>query len=399
MSRGSAYAALALLTTTLVAAAQPSKLPHPGPRTRDGARKAPAQNPRCTACHREIADEWRASRHHQSFTNAEFRASLAREGAQAFCIDCHAPETLKSGAPTPTEAELGVSCLTCHVPERALLAGTNAANADAPHPLEASPLLTSAEACKACHEFRFADARPGDPAARAQWMQRTWTEHHDGKVTEGSCSSCHMPRVASSDGTEHASHRFIGGYDDALVKAALDIVAERRSPTSIELRLTPRNVTHAVPTGDLFRRLMLTAESVPARGAPAVRFLARHHQDIGGGRRRELSDDRPFLRPSTVTLELDAAAANLPIAFRVVYQRVDHLVGDDESKASVTSEIELARAELPALTAAAPASRAYDVPRPVAACNLGAPRSDVAPLPLLWLMAMLRARRRSARRY
>jgi Cytochrome c554 and c-prime len=301
-----------------------------------------ANNRACERCHRDIAEEWRTSRHHQSFTNEEFQRSLAREKHRAFCVDCHAPETTRSGAPTPDEAGVGVGCVTCHLGEHAVLAAPRREPEEAPHAIERVPQLATAQACKKCHEFQFAEPRRQAVSERAQWMQRTWTEHHDGN-SEGlsSCAPCHLPREG-----DHVSHRFRGGHDEGLVKSALSIVARRVAPGAVELTLTPRDVTHAVPTGDLFRRLLLSADTEPPSGKPAVRYLARHHEHVTREQRVEIADDRPFQGPRRVTLELGAAADARPIRYRVSYQRVDYLVGDDEARAVVDGEIELAAGTL-----------------------------------------------------
>lgn len=47
-----------------------------------------------------------------------------------------------------------------------------------------------------------------------------------------------------------------------------------------------------------------------------------------------------------IVLELGKSALNSAIRYRVAYQRVDHLVGNDEARAVVTGEIELASGQL-----------------------------------------------------
>lgn len=315
---------------------------------------APQANARCEKCHQEIASEWQSSRHHQSFGNDEFQRALAREGKSEFCVACHAPEAKKRGAPTPAEARLGVGCASCHATPHGVLAAPSDAETVAPHAVTRSADLLSSQLCKNCHEFRFETPRIGAPSEKAQWMQRTWSEHHDGKSDVGGCSSCHMPRVASTDGGTHASHRFLGGHDEAFVQSALAIEARRTSASTVEIELTPRDVTHAVPTGDLFRRLQLAAE---AGGQRTVRYLARHHERTRHDQRVETNDDRPRFGTSRVTLDLGNAAASDAISVRVVYQRVDYLVGDDEEKAHVSGQIPLFEQRLPALaTTSAPPS-------------------------------------------
>lgn len=86
----------------------------------------------CATCHAAIADEWRASFHRASFTDATYQASLALEERKehAFCNGCHAPVADRSA---------GVDCVACH--------GTAAHEDKRP------------VACARCHEFAF-DGRP-----------------------------------------------------------------------------------------------------------------------------------------------------------------------------------------------------------------------------------------------
>ena len=64
--------------------------------------------------------------------------------------------------------------------------------------------------------------------------------------------------------------------------------------------------------------------------------------------RVEVDDDRPRVRASVVTLDLGANAGQSPIEYRVSYQRVDQLLGNDEARAVVLGEIELAAGVLQA---------------------------------------------------
>lgn len=341
---------MASLSTSSLAQSPNTDLPHPGPAKRDLAHDAVAQNARCETCHVQIAREWRRSRHHASFTNRAFRASVRREGDRAFCVDCHAPETTRTGAPTPDEGELGVGCVTCHVPRGALLAAPSANARAAPHELETSADFSSADACQACHEFRFSEPRPNWASEPAQWMQRTWREHHDGNVdgNNPSCNDCHLPRVDDGNGKSHRRHDFPGGYDVEMVRRSLEVSARRTGAGRVEITLQPADITHAIPTGDLFRRLALSAQTTGPRPSKVVRYLTRRHRDVGRGMRVEVADDRPRVRTSIVTLDLGASAGKSPIEYRVVYQRVDQLSGNDEARAVVIGEIELAAGVLKA---------------------------------------------------
>jgi len=181
-------------------------------------------------------------------------------------------------------------------------------------------------------------------------MQRTWREHHDGNVDGSSagCSDCHLPRTDDGNGKSHRRHDFPGGYDPQMVRRSLRITARRTGPSSVEITLQPGDVTHAVPTGDLFRRLALSAQTIGLHPSKSVRYLARHHRDVGRGMRVEVDDDRPRVRASVVTLDLGANAGQSPIEYRVSYQRVDQLLGNDEARAVVLGEIELAAGVLQA---------------------------------------------------
>jgi hypothetical protein len=340
----------ASLSASSLAGSPAADLPHPGPATRGAKPSGVAQNGRCETCHAQIAREWRTSRHHTSFSNRAFQDSVRREGEKGFCIDCHAPETTLSGAPTHDEGELGVGCITCHVPKDSLLAAPSANTPQAPHQLETRADFASAEACRGCHEFRFTEPRPSWASEPAQWMQRTWREHHDGNVDGSSagCSDCHLPRAVDGSGNSYRRHDFPGGYDPQMVRRSLRITARRTGPSRLEITLQPADVTHAVPTGDLFRRLALSARTTGAHPSKVVRYLARHHRDVGRGMRVEVDDDRPRVRASVVTLDLGPNAGQSPIEYRVTYQRVDQLLGNDEARAVVIGEIELAAGVLQA---------------------------------------------------
>jgi hypothetical protein len=337
---------LSTLFASSMATSATAELPHPAPQLR-----SPPQSPKlawnnqsCARCHAEIAFEWQSSRHRLSYDNPEFLRSVEREKpeARAFCNGCHAPEMRGNTVSFRARSD-GVGCVTCHVPEGSILA---AARADAPsperapHPVTRSGAFGSAAACANCHEFRFFDARLGATDERVQFMQRTLSEHHAGSFDATACSGCHMPKVGSGEG-RHRAHVFPGGHAPAFVRNALSVRAERRTPTSVTLTLTPQNVTHAVPTGDLFRRLALTARATAKGGEELVaeRFLARHHERRDRGQRLEVKDDRPHLVPRVVTLELGPGAAGRAIEYSVVYQRVDHLVGDDERNAVIAGEV------------------------------------------------------------
>jgi hypothetical protein len=143
----------------------------------------------------------------------------------------------------------------------------------------------------------------------------------------------------------HRSHAFLGGHDDALVKSAVSVQAER-SRDGARITLTPRELGHAFPTGDLFRRIEVSAEAIGSEWqvvARERRYLTRHWQrqpsPFGVVLRSATSDDRPLAAAAVIDLAL--GATNLPIAWRVAYQRVEHPRSDNEQDSAIEGEIEL----------------------------------------------------------
>ena len=333
-----------------------AELPGPAPRGRT-ASDAHALNTRCEGCHTEIATEWRASLHAQAHTDPVYQRAFAIEPL-AFCQGCHAPEA-NPHDPVPDEAAaLGVGCVTCHVLGGSVVSGANERSAAAapsprdspPHPVVRDGRLGGTAACAGCHEFEFPDR-----AARAQpeLMQSTVSEHARSLARGAACSECHMPVVNGARGP-YKSHRFTGGRDAALVTSAVSVSAERTGPTSARVSLVPQGIGHAFPTGDLFRRVEVSAEAVGVEWqvlGSDRRYLARHWErdtkrPFGVVLRTAVRDDRPLDAAVHVDLELGERARGVPIAWRVAYQRVEHPRSADESDSVVEGEIEVSSGTL-----------------------------------------------------
>jgi hypothetical protein len=338
----------------------------PGPSLgadRERAASAARRNEACEACHADIAAEWRGSHHRSAFTDLAFQGALAVEPL-AFCRGCHAPEAPPESPPPPELAAIGVACVTCHIAGDALLAPPKDASSAAPHASLRSQAFATKEACAGCHEFDFPDAalRPAPaPEARPaapEKMQLTLAEHAASAYAEAACAGCHMPFVGEGRG-RHRSHAFASSRDPLAQANALSISATRLGAT-IEIELAPGEVGHAFPTGDLFRRLAVTAEVVGEDGAllaSQTRFLARHYRPValpGGHKARAaVQDDRPGApalegEPARVSFDFGSAAASRSIFVRVVYQRVAHAADGQEAAAAVESEVTLLERELPA---------------------------------------------------
>lgn len=106
-----------------------------------------------------------------------------------------------------------------------------------------------------------------------------------------SCASCHLPR--GRDG--HRDHRFNVTRNLALLRDALQTSA-RRTPEGLEVSLRTRDVGHAMPTGDLFRRLrvVVVAEDREGQVLGDDEAVLGRRFDRRDGVPKPLADDRVF---------------------------------------------------------------------------------------------------------
>lgn len=316
-------------------------LPGPG---RERGLDAAAHNAACEGCHSDIAREWRDSMHRRAHVDPVYQRAFAIE-PMAFCQSCHAPEAdLSANVPQPL-ADLGIGCVTCHVDDAGRIVSGPASDfaKTAPHDVARSNSFSTADACAACHQFEFPDRilRGG-----VELMQSTVDEHARSAFAKTACADCHMPRVEG-----HKSHRFGVTDQPAMIRKAVKVRVDRSGPSSVKIAIAPQGVGHAFPTGDLFRRLELTAEAVGPEFNIVdrqVRHLTRHFERRASHRGIAMpflvADDRvgPGLEPSVVELQLSTEASGRPIAWRVAYQRVEHPVSVDGTDAVIADEVVLA---------------------------------------------------------
>jgi len=238
---------------------------------------------RCARCHASQAAAWRGSLHAISDTDPIYlaeHAGSARDGEpDPWCATCHAPE----GAP--------IGCATCHVRDGQVISAH--ASGRAPHPTRVDLTRSDERACAGCHDFDF----PHDPGVAMQDTVDEW--RHSAPAARGqTCADCHDPHAAP------------GRRDPVLAAGALDVRAHAsRSGDGARLVLTLRSrAGHAVPTGDLFRRLVVRARTggIEREAILARRFARR------AGRRVELADDRvPARGARTVVLRFPRAGARI----------------------------------------------------------------------------------------
>ncbi|MEM9455369.1 MAG: multiheme c-type cytochrome [Myxococcota bacterium] len=331
---------------------------------RDPAARLVAER-ECQRCHAEVTHEWSRSQHAGSWSDPAFQRAFAAE-PRAFCQRCHAPEEDPAAAPGEVSQEaaaLGVGCVTCHVApgsdevwaaSRTNADGTADGSADgsadgttdgsAPHPIVRGLGFAGPQVCAACHEFGFPDNALRD---RPLAMQSTLTEHRRSAASGRSCAECHMPQQG-----RRRSHAFAGAYDRSMLAQSLEIEARRPSPTKVAIQLAPGRVGHAVPTGDLLRRLMVEVVIDDPNGphrAPAFvsrRYFGRRfgpvRQAHGITLRGELADERvgggdgDGVRLARFTVP--SRLREQPVRWRVVHQRVAQS-SLDPRKAPVDGEL------------------------------------------------------------
>lgn len=327
----------------------------PGPARRHEPARDPtarlAADEACRRCHAAAAREHATSQHAGSWTGRALQRAFTVE-PRAFCQRCHAPEedaATPVGEVTPVAASLGVGCVTCHVEpgttEVFAAPRTAAAEPDAraPHPIVRSPAFAGPQACAGCHEFPFPDHALRDhPLA----MQSTVTEHARSPAADQSCADCHMPR----DPDARRRHAFPGAHDPAMLARALELEATRPDPTTVHVRLAPGQVGHAVPTGDLLRRLAVEVQIDGPDGAPAFTATRYYGRRFGPERqhsgllvRGELADERVGVGADerVATFTLPPALAHAPVRWQVLHQRVAH-ASRDPRQAPLDGELPVA---------------------------------------------------------
>jgi hypothetical protein len=263
----------------------------------------------CGRCHVAIAADHTASMHAQAFDDALFQREWSH-GHPSWCVGCHAPEAESADDP---RAHRGVGCASCHVVDGAIV--SRHASRDAPHATRADEQFTGVERCGTCHEFDF-PSRHG----HHEPLQRTLTEWRASGRRER-CADCHMPE---------GSHRLRGPREAALIESALDVdvSAERRGRTTVvhaSLRVT--GAGHAVPTGDLNRRLVFRAAAPGAM--PVEAEMSRVFERDEDGESIEIADQR-VLPGIERRLEL-----TLPRASRVEWSLAWDALASDEAGAEI----------------------------------------------------------------
>lgn len=235
----------------------------------------------CAECHESHYREWSRSRHASAFVGELFQHEWSAE-REAFCVGCHAPNVDDPELPIDEDAVRGVDCAACHVSGGVIHAAQ--VSGDAPHASRVDPAFTTADFCSRCHQVDF-PAQPGLP------LQDTMNEWREAGEPAGSCQTCHMAAL-----TRRHRHDFVGGHDAGWVSRALEIETELvRDETRAVFTMTILNdgAGHAIPTGDVFRRLAIRAWPEGSEFRALEKELGRHF-DTRGTRWEPVTDDRVF---------------------------------------------------------------------------------------------------------
>lgn len=235
----------------------PAPAPSPPAASASAPRLPEADFDRCDRCHVAIAAVHERSLHARAANDVLFRRELARVPDPAFCVHCHGAD----------REPPGLGCSACHGDG---VITTSHESGRAPHPVRVDPSLGTDATCAGCHQFDF-PGRPGEP------MQATMDEasHLGAEGERARCIDCH-------GGAE--GHAF--EVSDAMLVASVRTTATvRREGATLRVRLVLRagEVGHAVPTGDVYRRLEVRAWVGGAPGTLRRATLAREFDPAPDG--------------------------------------------------------------------------------------------------------------------
>ncbi len=187
----------------------------------------------CAQCHQSVAANFAQSRHAQARTLPVFVLSF-QHARTPWCLSCHQPEGRGEGH----------TCETCHRdPEGVKNTRSTAAGAKA-HPVKVDPTF-SASACARCHEFT--SPLPGhlNPVVLSNEPLQSTSSEQRGAMPGATCVTCHDP------------HRAPGAHDATMLGRAISVKA-KAADGGVEFEVQVGKTGHRFPTGDPFRRLVLT---------------------------------------------------------------------------------------------------------------------------------------------
>jgi nitrate/TMAO reductase-like tetraheme cytochrome c subunit len=290
----------------------------------------------CGACHATIYAEWASSRMAAAYTDPDFQADWTAQGSLYACLYCHAPlveqrperivglvslTPIRGGGVTnpsfdATLRDEGVTCVTCHLREGALVGPF--ADTHAPHATRADPTLATDATCADCHQAAeppLSDLRRpliDTMAETAAWRSAT------GRTED--CLDCHMPPVErplveGGPTRPGRAHTWRGGWDEDTVRGALDLTVLADGSLQVVNR-----AGHGFPTADPARALVVTGWLRSADGGPLRTETHRIERSVRLPRFVDLVDTT-LLPDETRVLRFDTTGAT-SIRVQVVYDRL-----------------------------------------------------------------------------
>ncbi|TGL34377.1 cytochrome c554 and C-prime [Leptospira koniambonensis] len=237
----------------------------------------------CKVCHKQVYENWSASRHKVAHTNSLYQHSFTIEPMQ-WCENCHAP-LRNISSQTIYKREEGISCNVCHVRKGEIITKELPKSDQLYHKYNVVEEFGTEKLCESCHQFNFPTwASLSDQAKPIQYsdlvMQGTKDEWSgSGFAKESDCIDCHL-----APGSKR-SHNFRGGHGIENLKESLYVELKYVSSKTILVQVHSIGIGHAYPTGDLFRALRLKVFS--DTGKLHEEFLLRKLYKITSKEERE----------------------------------------------------------------------------------------------------------------
>ncbi|MDD2463575.1 MAG: multiheme c-type cytochrome [Desulfobulbus sp.] len=274
----------------------------------------------CGACHVQQYQEWQATAHARSYTNAAFK-DAAGNPPEEECLQCHSPLSVhgQEVQARSFNREEGVVCISCHLVDGTMHGPHPSTALVSPHPIVEDPITyASPDFCAPCH---------GE--THEQWQKATASQPRP------TCQECHQTGVrrTASQGTNLLSNILVS-FEKTLPSHSHDIRLEKMAsfPEMVEVTMmiissapaqsileitVLNNLPHDLPTGTYGSkeiRLLLVADkegrSVNGQGI----VLSNAAQALASGAKKtiEISIPRAY-RARPLNLHLVRISPNDPV--------------------------------------------------------------------------------------
>jgi len=147
----------------------------------------------CRACHSDIVEQWKGSRHAQAFSSPIFQQNWAQRGSGVGCLECH---TTGSDPATGKVAFEGVICEACHGPFQQ------------GHPQVSMPVRPDSSLCATCHKSTTDEWRASKHGEVGINCQACHNPHSQAPLADNVtalCTACHKDTGAVFTHSTHAN--------------------------------------------------------------------------------------------------------------------------------------------------------------------------------------------------